>query len=104
MQYPRGRMPTLRLNPRGTVLDVSKGTRLIDAIRSAGLPIAAACGDELVCAKCGVHVLEGRVTRESRVERDTKHRNRVPAELRLACTIRVNDDLVITADYWGTDS
>ncbi len=96
-------MPTLRLNPRGTVLDVPKGTRLIDAIRSAGLPIAAACGDELVCAKCGVRILEGRVTREARIERETKERNRVPEELRLACAIRVHDDLTLTTDYWGSE-
>ncbi len=97
-------MSTLRFKPSGKVLEVPKGTLLIDAIRSAGLPIASACGDELVCAKCGVRVLEGRVTRESPVERDTKRRNRVPPELRLACALRVNNDLIISADYWGSDS
>ena len=94
-------MPALRLNPSGIVLDVPKGTLLIDAIRSAGLPIARACGDDLICARCGVHV-EGRVSRESTIERDTKQRNRVPAELRLACALRVNHDLVVSADYWGS--
>ncbi len=96
-------MPTLRFKPSGKVLDVPKGTLLINAIRSAGLPIASACSDDLVCAKCGVRVLEGRVTRESAVERDTKRRNRVPPELRLACALRVNDDLVVSTDYWGND-
>ncbi len=104
MQYPPAGMPSLRFNPSGMVLDVPKGTRLIDAIRSAGLPIARACGDDLVCAKCGVRVLEGRVSLESPVERDTKRRNRVPPELRLACALRVNNDLIISADYWGSDS
>ncbi len=80
-------MPTLRFQPSGTLIDVAKGTLLIDGIRSAGLPIARACGDELVCAKCGVRILAGRVTRESRIERETKERNRVPEELRLACAI-----------------
>ena len=96
-------MPTLRFKPSGTLIDIAKGTLLIDAIRSAGLPIASACGDDLVCAKCGVRILEGRVTRESRVERETKKRNRVPDELRLACAVRVHEDLTLTANYWGSE-
>jgi ferredoxin len=97
-------MPTLRFTPKQLVLDVPEGTLLIDAIRSAGLPIARACGDDLVCARCGVRVLEGRIAQESSVERETKRRNRVPRALRLACAIRVHDDLTVTADYWGSDS
>ena len=99
MQYP-AHMPTLRFLPKGILLEVPKGELLIDAVREAGLPIAASCGDELICAKCGVRVLEGRVGRESKIERGTKQRNRVPEELRLACVIRVHDDLTVTADYW----
>jgi ferredoxin len=67
----------------------------------AGRPIARACGDELVCARCGVRVLEGTLARESRVEREAKARNRVDPALRLACAVRVRGDLVIGADYWG---
>lgn len=93
-------MPTVRFQPRGSTLEVAKGTRLIEAVRAAGLPIARACGDDLVCAKCGVRILSGRVSREAPVERRAKARNRVPAELRLACALRVQDDLEITAEYW----
>ena len=93
-------MPTVRFLPRGTALEVARGTRLIDAVRAAGLPIARACGDDLVCAKCGVRILSGRVAREAPVERRAKARNRVSPELRLACALRVNADLEITADYW----
>jgi ferredoxin len=93
-------MPTVRFLPRGVALEVARGTRLIDAVRAAGLPIARACGDDLVCAKCGVRILAGRVAREAPVERRAKARNRVAPELRLACALRVNADLEITADYW----
>ncbi len=96
-------MPTVRFEPKGTALDVNKGTLLIDAIRAAGLPIARACGDDLICAKCGVQILAGRVAHEAPVERRTKRRNRVPESLRLACALRVHDDLVVTADYWGNE-
>ncbi|HXX47403.1 MAG TPA: 2Fe-2S iron-sulfur cluster-binding protein [Myxococcota bacterium] len=93
-------MPTVRFLPKDVETSVPKGTRLIDAVRAAGLPIARACGDDLVCAKCGVRILEGRVARESPVERRAKARNRVPRELRLACALRVQGDLVVSAEYW----
>jgi ferredoxin len=94
-------MPVVRFAPSGRTVLVPRGTRLIDAVVRAGLPIARACGDDLVCARCGVRVLEGTLARESRVEREAKARNRVDPALRLACAVRVRGDLAITADYWG---
>ncbi len=94
-------MPVVRMLPAGIRLEVPRGTRLIDAIRQAGLPIAAPCGDELICAKCGLRIVEGSVDRESEAERTAKERNRVPAGYRLACALRVRGDLTVHADYWG---
>jgi ferredoxin len=94
-------MPVVRFAPSGRTVLVPRGTRLIDAVVRAGLPIARACGDDLVCARCGVRVLEGTLARESHVEREAKARNRVDPALRLACAVRVRGDLAITADYWG---
>ena len=94
-------MPTVRMVPSGAVVTVPRGARLVDAIRAAGLPIATACGDDLICAKCGVRVLAGPGGREAEVERRAKARNRIPATHRLACAVRVRGDLEITADYWG---
>jgi len=93
-------VPTVRFLPKGVELEVPKGTRLIDAVREAGLPIARACGDDLVCAKCGVRILSGRVAREAPVERRAKARNRVAPDLRLACALRVQGNLELSADYW----
>ena len=59
-----------------------------------------ACGDDLVCAKCGVRIVSGRVAREAPIERRAKARNRVSPELRLACALRVQGNLVLTAEYW----
>ena len=94
-------MPVVRMLPAGIRLEVPRGTRLTDAIRQAGLPIAAPCGDELICAKCGLRVVEGDVDRESDVERRAKQRNRVAPDYRLACALRVRGDLTVRADYWG---
>ncbi len=95
-------MPEIQFRPGGARIEVEPGTRLIDAIRRAGLPIASPCGDDLICGKCGVRIVSGAVSREAEVERDAKERNRVPTELRLACAIRVRDDLIVAADYWGS--
>ena len=94
-------MPTVRFLPSERIREVPAGTLLIDAIRDAGLPIARACGDDLICGKCGVKILEGEVRSAKPVELRAKQRNRVPDELRLACVIRIHDDLDVTADYWG---
>ena len=94
-------MPVVRCKPGDAAVEVPSGTLLTDAIRAAGLPIATACGDELVCGRCGVRILRGAVAREKPVERRAKRRNRVPDELRLACVIRVRGDLEVAADYWG---
>jgi len=95
-------MPEIQFRPGGARIEVEPGTRLIDAIRSAGLPIASPCGDDLICGKCGVRIVSGEVSHEAKVERDAKLHNRVPIELRLACAIRVRHDLVVSADYWGS--
>ena len=87
--------------PGGKTLEVRRGALLIDAVREAGFPIASSCGDDLACARCGVRIIRGRVNREAPIERDAKARNRVDPDLRLACAVRVHDDLSITADYWG---
>ena len=94
-------MPVVRFPAKGLTLEVPKGTLLIEAIREARLPIARACGDELLCAKCGVRILSGKLSREKAVEREAKARNRVPSELRLSCAVRVREDLTVDADYWG---
>jgi ferredoxin len=94
-------VPTVRFAGRARAVEVPRGERLTDAIRAAGLPIAAPCGDDLICGRCGVRILHGRVGRESPVERDAKRRNRIDPALRLACAIRVHHDLEVSADYWG---
>jgi ferredoxin len=94
-------MPTVQLLPAGRSVVVSRGARLIDVIREAGLPIASACGDDLICARCGVRILAGDAGREAETEREAKRRNRVRAELRLACAVRVRGDIALSADYWG---
>lgn len=92
----------VRLLPVDRVVRVPRGTTLLDAVAAAGLPLARACSGSALCARCGLRVLRGGETLapESDAEQSAKRRNRVPAELRLACCARVTSDLTVTAAYW----
>ena len=94
-------MPKIQLLPADIEIEAPKGARLIQAIRDAGMPIASPCGDDLICGKCAVRILDGAVSREAAIETSAKRRNGIAPEQRLACAIRVHNDLRLTADYWG---
>jgi ferredoxin len=55
-----------------------------------------------VCGKCALRIVDGAgsLSPESPDETRIKERNRVGAELRLACRARVHGDVVATALYW----
>jgi ferredoxin len=92
----------VRFEPSGKTVRVRAGTSLLDAARQAELPVAASCGADGVCARCGLEVLAGAdsLPPETPRERDIKQRNRVDAKLRLSCRVRVEADLSVTAPYW----
>jgi adenylate cyclase len=64
--------------------------------------VASACGADGICGRCGLRVLAGgeSLPEETEAERRIKQRNRVDAELRLACRARLAGDLDVTATYW----
>ena len=92
----------VRFPTRGRSVSVPSGTLLIDAVRSAELPMASACRADGLCGRCGVAILAGagEVAPESPEESRTKQRNRIDAGLRLACRIRVCADVSVAAPYW----
>ena len=92
----------VQFEPQGCRVQVPAGTTLLEAARRAELPLASACGESGVCGRCGLEILEGAgsLADPSWRERDTKARNRVDSDLRLACLSEVWGDLVVTARYW----
>ncbi len=88
--------------PSEREIRVPAGTSLLEAARRAVLPVASACGAGGICARCGLDILEGAEgpPAESERETDIKSANRVDEDLRLACRIRLECDLVVTARYW----
>jgi ferredoxin, 2Fe-2S len=94
--------PQVRFLPSGRTLRLRPGTNLLEAARAAGLPIAQACSGEGLCARCAVLVLRGDdgIAPETERENQAKQRNRVAAELRLACQVVPTADVDVTASYW----
>jgi uncharacterized 2Fe-2S/4Fe-4S cluster protein (DUF4445 family) len=92
----------VRFSPSGRGVRVPLGTTLWKAIRSAGLPVASACGADGICGRCGVTVIEGgdSLSAETLWETEVKQRNRVDSSQRLSCRCVVNGDLLVTASYW----
>jgi ferredoxin len=92
----------IRFEPSRKSVRVPAGTSLLEAARRAGLPIASSCGADGVCGRCGLAILSGPTSTgvESERDREIKRRNRIDADLRLACRIAVSADLTVTAPYW----
>ena len=92
----------VRFLPSQREIRVPAGTTLLEAARRAELPIASACGAEGLCARCGLDILEGgeQLPPETAGETRIKRANRIDDHLRLACRIRLECDLVVTAPYW----
>jgi adenylate cyclase len=93
---------TVRFLPSQRSTRMPAGATVLEAAREVGLPMAQACGADGICARCGVRVLIGAETLppESATEADLKRRNRVDPELRLACHLPLQGDLVVSAAYW----
>jgi ferredoxin len=88
--------------PSGLEIEPPPGTTLLDAAIAAGLPIARSCGAEGVCSKCALRVIGGgeHLSPEMPDETRIKRRNRVDAELRLACRAEIRGDVTVSASYW----
>jgi uncharacterized 2Fe-2S/4Fe-4S cluster protein (DUF4445 family) len=83
-------------NPMDKVIEVKRGTILLEAIREAGISISSICGGEGECGTCKVILNKGEVSDIS-----TKYKKWLsPQDLaegyRLACQIRVESDCEFT--------
>ena len=93
---------TVRFEPSGREVRVLRGTTLLEAARSAGLPLASACGADGLCARCGLEILDGgaALEAEGEDERRSKRRNRIDPRQRLACRVILSADARVRASYW----
>ncbi len=85
----------LDFEPLGQRFLCAEGTLLLDGARQAGVQLVALCGGQGTCGHCRVQVREGWVPDLTPEERALLSPEELGAGYRLACQLRVTDDLRI---------
>ncbi|MBI1861137.1 MAG: 2Fe-2S iron-sulfur cluster binding domain-containing protein [Deltaproteobacteria bacterium] len=88
--------------PSGKTIDVDDGTRLYDAAKSAGLPVASSCRGEFTCGKCVMQIVSGgeNVSVQDEEERTLLVRERNDPTHRISCHTLVRGACTVTTTYW----
>lgn len=83
-------------------IEVPPGTNLMQALLSAGLPVASSCDGDGVCAKCKILIIDGQqnLSDENEIEIFLKETNNLAAASRISCQTQIHGDVVIDASYW----
>lgn len=93
-------MPTIHIPQKNQTLTVANGQNLMQALQTAGIPVASSCLGDGICSMCKV-TIEGVITAPSELETRTLTRNKLnETGQRLSCQIAVTDDLTVTTSYW----
>src|SRR3990172_3977996 len=80
--------------PPGKTVYVLPGTRLLEAVVSAGLALDLPCGGEGTCGKCRVRIAQG-AGEPGPVERRAFTAEELDQGFRLACQVVVNAPLAV---------
>lgn len=95
-------MPKVTFYPSGMIREVPRGTLLYQAVREAGLPVAASCNAEGVCGQCNLVIVSGgeNLSRKGRLEVRLLEKEKHPPEDRISCLVKVLGDCAVRAPYW----
>src|SRR5271169_766787 len=98
---------TIIFQPSGRRGQVPEGTTILEAARLLGVGIEAVCGEQLVCGKCRVKVMNGSFPKEGITssmdhlsdldEKEIKVLKRKDSDenIRLACSTRIQGDVLV---------
>jgi uncharacterized 2Fe-2S/4Fe-4S cluster protein (DUF4445 family) len=75
--------------PEGTTVAVEAGSTLLHAARQAGLHIDAPCGEQGLCGKCRVRVVDGAMSPLDGEETTLLRADEIAAGVRLSCVAQV---------------
>ncbi|GAC1469297.1 MAG: 2Fe-2S iron-sulfur cluster-binding protein [Isosphaeraceae bacterium] len=86
-------MPTVTVEGEKS-FEVATGTKLVLAIKDAGIDVMHRCGGNARCTTCRVQILSGDVSPIEELERERLGReSNLGPDIRLSCQIRVESDL-----------
>ncbi len=85
-----------------TYIDVPPGANLMSSIIKAGRPIGNSCSAIGICAKCGITVIAGmeNLSKPNPIERKLLEREKLPADSRISCQVKVLGPVTVTTSYW----
>ncbi len=83
-------------NPMDKVVEVERGTILLDAIREAGIDIRSICGGDGECGTCKVILDKGEVANVSTKYEKWLHAEELAEGYHLACQTRILGDCEVT--------
>jgi uncharacterized 2Fe-2S/4Fe-4S cluster protein (DUF4445 family) len=98
---------TIIFQPSGRRGQVPEGTTILDAARRLGVGIEAVCGEQLVCGKCRVKVMDGNFPKEGITssmshlsgldDKEIKVLKRKDSDehIRLACSTKILGDVLV---------
>ncbi len=93
-------MPKIHLPQKNLVIDVASGANLMNALLTAGVPVASSCLGDGICGKCRMHLSGPHITAANILETETLSRNAAKDGERLSCQITVICDLEVKTTYW----
>jgi uncharacterized 2Fe-2S/4Fe-4S cluster protein (DUF4445 family) len=86
-------MTRIDFEPIGQRLPCETGVTILDASRAQGILLNATCGGDGLCGRCGVQVMQGKVSPPTRVELEEFDPEHIQQGWRLACQARVLGDM-----------
>lgn len=74
----------------------------MEALLSAGLPVASSCHGDAVCGKCRIEIKNGaeHLSKPEAAEQIVSRRIRIQPPYRVSCQVRVVGDIVVDTAYW----
>lgn len=87
-------MPKLTIQGSGD-FEIERGTRLVNAIRDAGVDIGHRCGGYAGCTTCRVEFLAGEPEAITQAEKKKLEQAGLAGQVRLSCQILVNEDMSV---------
>jgi uncharacterized 2Fe-2S/4Fe-4S cluster protein (DUF4445 family) len=85
----------IRFEPNNITLDAKVGDTVLQTAINASITIEADCFGEGTCGKCKVKILAGDLGEPDEVEKSFLTEDEIKNGIRLACRVRVTDNLVI---------
>ena len=99
-------MPKLTVD--GTTVEVAEGTRLVLAIKEAGVQIGHRCGGNARCTTCRVEFEAGEPAAITVAEKEKLEERGLAGQVRLSCQILCDQDMsvksvttLVTNPDWG---